>query len=382
MKFTLFKKSILTVTLLGALQVGAQTVNSSEMLTWVVPTTPTNKPQTEEQTKNGQLYGRELPEPEVLQPRLDSRLSSYTPRKDIELSGTFKGGSSDVMVVLANEWIKKFKVYYPNVNLSITPPFAGSLGSVELVNNKLDFVFVSRELRPIDIEQFKTKFGYDPLSVPISGGSYRHFGALDAVVFFVNKDNPIEKLTFKQIDAMYSKTRHRGEKDITTWGQLGLKGDWADKPIHLVGVKPWNGFEEFVRQRILSVGAKRGEWKDDIKFEKVVFPLAKHVADDKFSISYSGLAYVDKPVKIIPVLTEEGDAPQAPTYENVAKATYPLSRLTYFNVNKDPNKPLPAVLDEFLKFVLSKEGQQIVLDHARYIPLRSEQVESSIRLLK
>lgn len=382
MKLNSLAKIAVATSLLWVSSSQAQVSTTVEMLNWVVPTTPTNKPQTAEQTKNGQLYGRDLPEPEILQPRLDSRLANYTPRKDLNLTGSFKGAASDVMVVLANEWIKKFKSYYPNADLSIAPPYAGSLGAVELVNGKIDFVFVSRELRPIDIVQFQEKFGYDPLSVPISGGSYRHFGALDAVAFFVNKDNPIEKLSFKQIDAMYSKTRHRGEKDIVTWGQLGLKGEWADKPIHLVGVKPWNGFEEFIRQRVLSVGTKRGEWKDDIKFEKVVFPIAKNVADDKYAISYSGVAYLDQPVKVIPVVAEEGDFPQAPTYENVAKATYPLSRLTFLNLNKDPNKPLQPVLNEFLKFILSKEGQQVVLDHARYIPLRSEQVDSSIRMFK
>lgn len=382
MKFKLNLAVFICINASFTLQVNAQSISSAGMLNWVVPTTPTNVPQTEQQTKNGQLNGRDLPEPEILQPRIDSRLAPYVPRKDINLSGSFKGASSDVMVVLANEWIKKFKTYYPQVNMLISPPYAGSLGAVELVNKNVDFVFVSRELRPDDISQFKNKFGYDPLSVPISGGSYRHFGALDSVAFFVNKDNPIEKLSFKQIDAMYSKTRFRGGSEITTWGQLGLQGEWADKPIHLVGVKPWNGFEEFVRQRILSVGPNRGEWKDGIKFEKVVFPLAKHVVEDKYAISYSGLAYLDKPVKVLALVPEEGDMPQSPTYENVAKAIYPLSRLTYFNANKVPGESLPPVLNEFLKFLLSKDGQQVVLDHARYIPLRYEQTQNSTQLLK
>ena len=83
------------------------------------------------------------------------------------------------------------------------------------------------------MKAFKGKFGYEPTSIPISGGSYRHFGALDAVVFFVNKDNPIEKLTLKQVDGIFSATRKRGGKDIKTWGDLGLKGEWAAKPISL-----------------------------------------------------------------------------------------------------------------------------------------------------
>ena len=257
----------------------------------------------------------------------------------------------------------------------------GSLGAVELVKGDLDFVFVSRELKPEDIKEFKAKFGYDPLSVPVSGGSYRHYGALDAVGFFVNKDNPIEKITFDQLDAMYSSTHHRGGKAITRWGELGLTGEWADKPIKLYGIKPWNGFEEFIRQRVLSVGGKRGEWRDDIAFEKVVFPMAKNVAADRYGIGYSGIAYIDAGVRMLPLVANAGDQPQAATYENVALATYPLSRLTFFNANKAPGKPLNPALEEFLRFVLSREGQQVVLDHARYIPLRAAQVQSARALL-
>ena len=343
---------------------------------WVVPALPTNKPQTPEQAEEGRKSGRKLPPPEVLQPTLDPALPSYVPRPQ-KLAGTFKGAASDVLVVLVQKWFEKFRTYHPEVNLSVSPPYAGSLGATELVNEHLDFVFVSRELRPDDVRDFKAKFGYEPLSVPVCGGSYRHFGALDAVAFFVNKDNPIEKLTFEQIDALYSATRLRGAKPIRTWGDLGLGGEWADKPIHAYGIKPWNGFEEFVRQRILSKDGRRGEWRDDIVFEKLVFPMAKHVADDRYGIAYSGLAYLDQAVRVLPLVANPADAPQAPTYENVALATYPLSRLIYFNVNKAPAKALPPALDEFLRFILSREGQQVVLDQASYLPLRATQVQSS-----
>ena len=116
-------------------------------------------------------------------------------------------------------------------------------------------------------------------------------------------------------------------------------------------------------------------------FEKVVFPMAKHVADDRYGIAYSGLAYIDQGVRVLPLAANAGDAPQAPTYESIALASYPLSRLVYFNVNKAPGKPLPPGLEEFLRFVLSREGQQVVLEHASYLPLRASQVNSSRALL-
>ena len=367
-----------SLAIIGALVSAAPGVQAQDRPTveWVVPALPTNRPQTPEEAEEGRKSGRKLPPPEVLQPTLDQALPSYVPRRQ-KLAGTFKGAASDVLAVLVQKWFEKFRAYHPEVKLSVSPPYAGSLGATELVHERLDFIFVSRELRPDDIRDFKAKFGYEPLSVPVCGGSYRHFGALDAVAFFVNKDNPIEKLTFEQIDGIYSTTRLRGAKPIRSWGDLGLGGDWANKPIHAYGIKPWNGFEEFVRQRVLSTEGRRGEWREDIVFEKLVFPMAKRVADDSYGIAYSGVAYLDQGVRVLPLVAGPGESPKAPTYENVALATYPLSRLIYFNVNKAPGKPLPVALDEFLRFVLSREGQQVVLDHASYVPLRAAQARSS-----
>jgi phosphate transport system substrate-binding protein len=358
----------------------AQPLETPPMVEWVVPALGTNVPQTAEQAKEGQQSGRKLPPPEVLQPVLDPGLPAFRPRPG-KLTGRFKGACSDVLKVLVEKWFEKFKTYHPEVSLTISPPYAGSLGAIELVKGDLDFVFVSRELKPDDMKDFHAKFGYAPLSVPVSGGSYRHFGALDAIAFYVNKDNPLEKITFDQLDAMYSSTHHRGSKPITRWGDLGLTGEWADKPVKLYGIKPWNGFEEFVRQRVLGVGDQRGEWREDITFEKTVFPMAKNIANDRYGIGYSGLAYIDAGVKVLPVIEKADGAALAPTYENVALATYPLSRLTFFNTNKAPGKPLDPALDEFLRFILSREGQQVVLDQASYIPLRENQAHGSRALL-
>jgi phosphate transport system substrate-binding protein len=352
------------------------------MVEWVIPALKTNVPQTASQAEAARLNGRELPAPEVLQPVLDRGLPPYVPRAGAALEGAFSGSASDVLVVLAERLFEKFKTYHPRVKFSISPPYAGSLGAVELVKQKVDFVFVSRELRPVDIADFRARFGYDPLSVPILGGSYRHFGALDAVAFFVHKDNPIESITFDQIDALYSSTLLRAGRPARTWGDLGLTGDWAAKTVNLYGIQPWNGFEEFIRQRILSKDGKRGEWREGITFEKTVFPMAKHVAADVQGLAYSGVAYIDAPVKMIPVVAKPGEPPQAATYENVALASYPLSRLIYFNVNKKPGERLPIVMEEFIRFVLSREGQQVVLDHARYIPLREWQAAESRKLLE
>lgn len=348
---------------------------------WLVPAVPANVPLTEEEKESGRMHGRTPPRPELLQPSLDEQLPAYVPTPGVKLDGNFSGASSDVLVGLVGLWFERFAKYHPDVRLSIEPPYAGSLGTKELINESVDFVFVSRELKPEDLAEFDTRFGYAPTSIPISGGSYRHYGFLDAMGFFVHPNNPIRQLTYDQIDAIFSSTRHSGGTAITTWGQLGLTGEWADKKIAVHGIRPWNGFEEFIRQRILDRDGKRGEWRDDIRFEKVVFPLAGNVAADRHALGYSGLAYIDAPVRVLP-LAETDDAPAvAPTYENVAMARYPLSRLVYFNVNKAPGEPLPPALSEFVRFLLSREGQQVVREHGIFLPLRESQAHAGRQAL-
>jgi phosphate transport system substrate-binding protein len=364
------------------------TATGSDLVAWSDKPLPTNVPQTEEEKKKGQLEGRTLPEPELLQPSLDPALPEFHPAfKQNELRGDYKCASSDVLPGLAKAWIARLKEYYPKVNVSVDPPYAGSLGAIELIKGNLECVFVSRELKPTDISQFRAAFGYDPFSVPISGGSYRHFGFLDSVGFVVNKANPIEKLSFDQLDRILSTTNARGGAPIRTWGDLGLTGDWADKPIHIVGIKPWNGFEEFVRQRVLSYNGNRGEWRGEatpdpnVTLLDTVFKVSSTVASDKYAVGYTGLAYVDSPVKLL-ALSDHADSPvYAPTYENVALADYPLSRLIYLNSNNDPTKPANPVLAELTRLILSQEGQQVVRDQGTYLPLRSQQVEKSRALL-
>ncbi|GAA2121068.1 phosphate ABC transporter substrate-binding protein PstS [Actinomadura alba] len=360
---------------------------ADSLAVWAVPPLKPNTPQTEAEKELAREQGRVLPKPELLQPTLDSALPDYQPRaKKNDLAGNYKCASSDVLVGQSKAWTAEFQKYFPKVNFTIDPPYAGSLGALELIDGNLDCVFVSRELKPSDIADFRAKYGYDPTSVPISGGSYRHFGFLDSMTFVVNKNNPIEKLSFDQLDAILSTTRHRGGEPITTWGQLGLTGEWADKPIHIYGIKPWNGFEEFLRQRVLSTDGKRGEWRspaDDpnVTWENTVFKIASDVANDPYAIGYTGNAYVDKPVKLISLSQHAGDPAYAPTYENVASAAYPLSRLLYLNFNHDPGKPMNPVFKEFLRFVLSKQGQRVVSDQGVFLPLRGFQADASRAVL-
>lgn len=343
---------------------------------WLVPAVTELRIRSEEEKAYGMEHGRALPKPEFLQPPLDAALKPFVAGLESSTTGSFIGGASDILPGLVNAWIAAFEAIYPNVDIEIGTPYAGSLGMLEVIEGNYDFVFVSRELKPTDVTGFEARYGYEPFSIPISGGAYRHYGFLDAIGFFVNANNPMNKITLAQIDAIFSSTRHRGLDEARTWGDLGLSGAWTDKLINAYGVEPWNGFEEFVRQRVLNFDGKRGEWRDDMDFSHTAFPIAEKVANDPLGIGYTGLAYIDHEVKVLPLVDQPGETTAA-TYENVANATYPLSRLIYFNANRSPANGLDPVLEEFLRYILSREGQQIVLDQGIYLPLRAWQVEAA-----
>ncbi|MFC9614943.1 PstS family phosphate ABC transporter substrate-binding protein [Streptomyces sp. NPDC056938] len=382
-----------TLATAGTLTSVASSDNSAEHLTgWAIAPQKPVTPQTDQQDEYNQAHGRPLPTPELLQPTLDASLANYRAKPKNSLHGDYQCGASDVLADLSKKWIKEFEEHYPKVHIAVNPPYAGSLGALELIKGNLDCVFVSRELKPTDIQGFHDAFGYDPLSIPISGGSYRHYGFLDSIGFIVNKDNPIDKLSFAQLDAALSTTRNRGGAAAKTWGDLGATGEWADKPIHIVGIQPWNGFEEFVRQRVLNSDGKRGEWRpgvasgstaadSNVHWEKTVFNIAKDVKEDPYAIGYTGMAYIDQPVKVLSLSRDANGPAYAPTYENVASAAYPLSRLTYLNVNKRPGKQLDPVIEELTRFILSKQGQQTVGRQQAFLPLRSEQATTSLKAL-
>jgi phosphate transport system substrate-binding protein len=188
----------------------------------------------------------------------------------------------------------------------------------------------------------------------------------------------VKQLSLQQLDAVFSRSHLRGGRAVATWGELGAAGAWADKPVHVYAIEPWNGFEEFVRQRVLNSNGRRGDWRTDIHFDKLVFPLARRVAADPDGIGYTGLAFIDAPVKVIAI--GSGVDAVSPTYTDVALAKYPLSRLVYANVNRRPGTALPQMMQEFLRFIVSRDGQRNVRAEGIYMPLREFQVRDAERI--
>jgi phosphate transport system substrate-binding protein len=304
------------------------------------------------------------PKPESFHASVDSNLSRYKPAAHI--SGSLRAVQSDTTPGLVDLWIKGFAKYHPEVSIKADIEGSGAAGP-SLTNGTADFGIIAREMMPKEELPFEEKFGHKPLEIAVAGGSYRSLAFTDALTFFVHKDNPLEKLSFAQLDAIYSKTRNRKHKDITTWGQLGLTGDWSDKPIHLVGVKEPNGFEYFLRLRVL----KGGDWKDGITVRETVHPLAALVAADRFAIGYAGFSYLTDGVKTLAVAEEDSGPYYKGTFEEVTAQKYPLSRVIYVYANRVPGKPLDPKLREFVSYILSEQGQQAVVQDGIFLPLPS-----------
>jgi len=322
---------------------------------------------------------RSRPEPEPLyKAAVEPTVPDY--KASPPLKGALKGICSETFPDLMKLWIDGFRKHQPGVNIEVAPT-GGGVGSKALANGEVDFAAVTREINPADEALFIKKYGYKPLEIAVVGGSYRSYGFTDALTLFVNKDNPIEHLSFEQFDAIYSKTRLRGAKAaITTWGQAGLTGEWATKPIHAWGVKPWNGFEQFMRLRVL----KGGEWREDLNLEEKVIPLPERVAADPLAIAYAGIAYIKPGVGVKRIAVSEN--PNGPflsgTFDEVASQTYPLARVMYFYVNRPPGKPIDPCIREFLRYILSKEGQQAVVQDAIYTPLPTRMVMASLERIQ
>src|SRR5438128_632584 len=187
-----------------------------------------------------------------------------------------------------------------------------------------------------------------------------------------------------ELDAIYSRTRLRGHADVRTWGDLGLGGEWATRPIHLYGLKPVNGIEQYVKQ-VVMLG---GDHKEGIEFVKgkgfthAFTVAAQDMAKKPGGLTYAMLANVTPNVKVLKLSWKDGDTCYAPNVENVYSHKYPFSRYVYIYVNKAPGKPLPPKVKEFLKLVLSKEGQQVVADERVFIPLQPEVVKEELRKLE
>lgn len=284
--------------------------------------------------------------------QIDPNLPPYEPVSGV--SGSLTSIGSDTLNNLMTLWAEGFRSHYPNVSIQIQGAGSGTAPPA-LVQGTAQFGPMSRPMRGTEIQNFEARYGYPP--TPIRG-------AIDALAVFVHKDNPIECLSLQQLDAIFSSTRRGGaDAPINTWGQAGLTGEWANRPIALYGRNSASGTYGYFK----DVALFGGDYRPEVREQPGSSTVIQGVASDITGIGYSGVGYGTADVKAVQIRGQDGNC-YAPTGEAAGSGDYPIARFLYIYVNKNPNQPLEPLRAEFIRFVYSKEGQQAVV-RAGFFPV-------------
>lgn len=274
------------------------------------------------------------------------------------ISGTLTSVGSDTMNNLMTLWAEGFKQFYPNVKIEVEGK-GSSTAPPALIAGTAQLGPMSRTMKQSEIQSFREKFGYEPTRIITS---------LDTLAVYVHKDNPLDCLSIPQVDAIFSATLRCGHpRRITRWGDLGLTGPWQNAPIRLYGRNAASGTYGFFKEHALC----KGDFANEVKELPGSASVVNSVATDRFGIGYSGIGYATPNVKALKLSVKKGAPCYEPNFENALTQKYPLARPLQIYINKAPNRPLSPLVREFLKYVLSYEGQEVNVK-AGYYPLPAE----------
>ena len=278
--------------------------------------------------------------------KVDPALPAYSAVSGV--SGNLSSVGSDTLNNLMTLWAETFNKFYPNVKIQIEGK-GSSTAPPALIAGTAQLGPMSREMKGTEVDQFEKKFGYKPAPIRV---------ALDALAVFVNKDNPVKCLSFEQVDAIFSKSRRQGYKeDIKTWGQVGLTGDWAARPVSLFGRNSASGTYGFFKEHTM----KNGDFKDEVKEQPGSAAVVQGITVDRYAVGYSGIGYTTAGVRAVPLSEKTGGTCVDATADNAYAGKYPLARFLYVYINRAPGKPLDPLTREFVKLVTSKPGQDGVI---------------------
>ncbi|RLV61506.1 phosphate ABC transporter substrate-binding protein PstS family protein [Parashewanella curva] len=294
---------------------------------------------------------------------IDPKLPTY--QKTSGVSGNLSSVGSDTLANMMTLWAEEFQEVYPNVNIQIQAA-GSSTAPPALTEGTSQFGPMSRKMRPNEEESFEKKYGYKPTPVRV---------AIDALAVFVHKDNPIKGLSIEQLDGIFSSTHRCGGSDVKRWGDLGLKGSWAGKDIQLYGRNSVSGTYGYFKKKALC----RGDFKPNVNEQPGSASVVQSVSQSLNAVGYSGIGYKTAGVKAV-AISKRGNRYVAATSENAGNGTYPLSRYLYLYVNKHPNKPLEPMQREFLRYILSKQGQKVV-DKDGYVSVPNAVVMQDLKKL-
>ena len=285
--------------------------------------------------------------------KLDPGLTAYKPVSGV--SGSLSSVGSDSLNNLMTLWAESFNKHYPNAKIQIEGK-GSSTAPAALIAGTAQLGPMSRAMKGTEIDQFEKKYGYKPTVIRTS---------VDALAVFVNKDNPLKCLSVSQVDAIFSKSRRQGGKEeIKTWGQLGLTGEWASKPLSLYGRNSASGTYGFFKEHIL----KNGDYQDQVKEQPGSAAVVQGITVDRGAVGYSGIGYATAGVRAVPLSEKDGGKCVEAEAENAYNGSYPLARFLYVYINKAPGKALDPMTREFVKLVVSKDGQEAVIKDG-YFPI-------------
>lgn len=298
--------------------------------------------------------------------QVDPSLPDY--QKSSGVSGNLSSVGSDTLANLMTLWAEEFKRQYPNVNIQIQAA-GSSTAPPALTEGTANVGPMSRKMKDKEIQAFEARYGYKPLAIPV---------AIDALAVFVNKDNPVKGLSIPQIDAIFSATRKCGAKaDATKWGDVGLTGSFANQPFQLYGRNSVSGTYGYFKDKALC----KGDFKNGVNEQPGSASVVQSVTSSVNGIGYSGIGYKTSGVKAVALSKKDGEAFVDATPDNAVAGTYPLSRFLYVYINKAPNKPLQPLEREFVKLVMSKTGQNVVVKDG-YVPLPKKVVDDVLNSIK
>ncbi|WP_447603260.1 PstS family phosphate ABC transporter substrate-binding protein [Nitrospira sp. Nam80] len=310
------------------------------------------------------------------QQELDPSLTAYVPVNG--LSGRVSIAGSDTMAPLMTKLVAHFTRQHLETKFAVeSVPTSQAIREFMLGisyqrrgdkargrgtdgSSYADLLASSRPLSEKERKGFAFNHGHEPLEMPI---------AMDAVAIYVHNENPITGLTLEQVDAIFSTTLKRGMQSVSTWDQVGLQDGWSRQPIHLYGRDKKSGTRYFFEH----VALLDGNLKPDAQEQPGSASEILAIAQDRLAIGYAGSIYNTSFVRMVPLAQQAGDRYVLPSAESVRDHSYPLARPLYLYVNKDPNGKLDPIVEEFLKFINSGQGQEIVA-RANYYPLTSVQV--------
>lgn len=302
----------------------------------------------------------------TVQADVDPNLPKY--EKASGVSGNLSSVGSDTLANLMTLWAEDFKRNYPNVNIQIQAA-GSSTAPPALTEGTANVGPMSRKMKDKEIGAFEKHFGYKPTAVPV---------AIDALAVFVHKDNPIKGMTIAEVDAVFSSTRKCGfNKDVNKWGDVGLSGNLANQTIQLYGRNSVSGTYGYFKKVALC----KGDFKNNVNEQPGSASVVQSVSESINSIGYSGIGYKTASVRALPLTKKKGSTDFVePTPANAVTGAYPLSRFLYVYINKAPNKALSPLEAEFVKSVLSQQGQEVVVKDG-YVPVPAKVAEKTLKEL-